>query len=53
MPCPTRLLPTPKKDAAFHDFAAFERLVTAVEAAGVELDQPSSSKRLMACDLSV
>ena len=32
VPCSIRLLPTPKTVAAFHDFAAFEQLVTAATA---------------------
>ena len=32
MPCRIRLLPIPKTVAAFHDFAAYERLVTAATA---------------------
>ena len=31
MPCTVRLLPTPKSQAQFHDFDAYERLVTAAE----------------------
>ncbi len=32
MPCVSRLLPTPKPSARFHDFDAYERLVAAAEA---------------------
>lgn len=35
MPCSIRLLPVPPRQAAFHDFEAFERLVTAARRASI------------------